>query len=295
MKSVVISIVEFNTKDLLRNSLKSVLDQKWKNDLDVWVVDNASKDDSVEMVKKEFPKVHLIESGKNLGFGAGHNLVFKRTKADYYLILNSDAEVDDGTIDGMVDFMESNNACGIASCKVLGFDNHLQPNGGDFPFGISLLGWLFNLESFGLNSPAFHRNDESYYKNTHEVGWVSGNFMVIRKEVFDSVGLFNDDYFMYFEDVEFCYRAKKAGFKIMINPEFAIKHLSGGSLDDPRLRQWSGEMIGLVKFYRQQFGPLSAGCIKLTVYLSLFLRLIAFALIGNFRYSLIYAKVISSI
>ena len=291
---VALSIVEFNTKDLLKNCLESILKKRWKTNLQVWVVDNASGDSSKEMVKKEFPKVRLIESKKNLGFAGGHNLALRQVKADYYLILNSDTQMGEGTLDGMGKFMEDRPDCGIASCKVFGFDGRLQPNGGDLPFGLSLLSWLFNLESIGVKS-SFHRNDKRYYDSVHQVGWVSGNFMMIRKEVFDSVGLFNEDYFMYFEDVELCYRARKKGFSVMINPQVSIKHLSGGSLDDPKLRQWSGEMIGLVKFYRQQFGSLSAGCIKLTVYLSLFLRLIAFAFIGNFRYSLIYAKVIKSI
>lgn len=294
MNKVAISIVEYNTSNLLKGCLGSLLDQKWGNDVEVWVVDNASNDDSLEMVKREFPGVHLIESSKNLGFGGGHNLVLKKVPADYYLILNSDTELGDGVVDGMVEFMERNPDCGITSCKVVGFDGKLQPNGGDLPFGWALFSWLFNLESVGIKT-SFHRNDKKYYDFAHKVGWVSGNFMMVKRKVFDKIGYFNENYFMYFEDVDFCYRAEKAGFSVMINPGVNIKHLSGGSLDDPKFRQWSGEMIGLVKFYRQQFGKPVGFLVKIMVYVSLFLRLIAFAIIGKLSYSYYYAKVIVKI
>lgn len=295
MKSLAISIVEYNTSGLVKNCLESILDERWKNNVSVWVLDNASKDDSVSLIKSKFPQVHLIENKKNVGFAAGHNMILKKAKTDYYLVLNSDTLVGKGVIDGMIEFMEDQPDCGIVSCKVLGFDGKLQPNGGDLPFSLSLLSWLFNLESFGLKNPSFHRSDLEYYESAHEVGWVSGNFMIIKKALLDKIGYLNGDYFMYFEDVEFCYRAKKSGFSVMINPKFTIKHLSGGSLNDPKFRQWSGEMIGLIKFYRQQFGQFPAFCIKLLVYFTILLRIIAFAIVGNLSYSKTYAKIIFNI
>src|SRR5207247_1625732 len=128
----------------------------------------------------------------NLGFGAGHNLALKKIKADYYLILNSDTLIESSTLDKMVDFMKSEEV-DLASCKVVGFDRKLQPNGGDLPLGLSLLGWLFNLETFGLKSPAFHRDDSDYYKSIHEVDWISGNFMMIKNRVFEKISFFNED------------------------------------------------------------------------------------------------------
>lgn len=295
MSKIAVSIVEYNTKDLLKNCLNSIFNYKWINDIEVLVVDNDSKDESVEMVKKQFPKVSLIENKKNVGFGAGHNLSFKKIKADYYVILNSDALLEEFVLDEMVKFMEDNPSCGVSSCKVLGFDEKLQPNGGDLPFGVSLLGWLFNLETIGIKIPAFHREDEGYYRKPHSVGWVSGNFMIIRKKVLEKIGMFNESFFMYFEDVEFCYRVSKGGFSVMINPDVSIQHLSGGSLDDPKFSQWSGEMRGLIQFYQQQSGFAVAFFIRIMVYVSLILRIISFALVGKLSYSLIYGKVIINI
>ena len=294
MVDLTISIINYKTKKLTSDCLESILQKKWQISYDIWLVDNASQDGSIEYFKKKYPKINIIESKKNLGFAGGHNLVLNKAKSKYYLILNSDTKVLDQVLDEMVYFMDQHPQCGISSCKILGFDNKLQPSSGDLPIGMALFNWLFNLEVLGIKS-TFHRNDENYYKHAHEVGWVSGNFMMIGDEVLTRIGLFNEDYFMYFEDVELCFRIKKEGFKVMINPNSVIKHLSGGSLDHPHLRQWSGEYKGLIKFYRQQYGELLSFIIRLLVYLSTILRIIAFTLTGKFGYSITYAKIVISL
>lgn len=290
---VVISIVNYNTEELTKQCLESIFSTKNKNDYEVWVVDNASTDGSVNMIK-EFKRVRLIENNANLGFGAAHNIVLKKADAPYLLILNSDCQVGEDVLDNMVTFMEKNPEAAITSCKILGFDGKLQPSAGDLPLGLALFSWLFNLEVLGINK-SFHRNEPEYYKGVHEVGWVSGNFMLIRSSVIKKIGCFNERFFMYFEDTEYCYRAKKAGYQIMINPEVSIKHLSGGSLDDPKLRQWGGEYKGLVLFYNQYNGVLAGLFIKILVYISVFLRIIIYGLNGKLNYSNTYAKIIFSI
>lgn len=291
---VCISIVNYNTEKLIKDCLQSIISRKWRNNIKIFVLDNASSDGSAKMLKEEFPRINLIENKTNAGFGAGHNIIFKNRKTDYFLVINSDTLIENNSIDDMVDFMEENKACGIASCKILGFDGKLQPNAGDLPFGISLISWLFNLETFRVKR-SFHRNESSYYETAHEVGWVSGNFMMIRDTVFKKIGYFDEDYFMYFEDTDFCYRARRAGFKIMVNPKTYIKHLSGGSLDDPSLRQWTGEFKGLIHFYFKNFGFIAGVGMKLLSYLTIFLRIIVFAFSGKINISLTYGKVIASI
>lgn len=295
MKTAV-SIVEFNTKDLLRKCLISVLNQKMQSDnhIEIWVVDNNSKDKSVEMVRSEFPNVRLIENPQNVGFAKGHNTALKQIKADYVLILNSDAELQENSIGGMVEFMNQHPDCGVASCRIIDMMGNLQPNGGDLPLGLALFAWLFNLESFG-NLPNFHRNEKNYYEKVHEVGWISGSFMMVRKEVFEKVGFLNEGYFMYFEDTEFCFKAHKQGFKVMINPGIVTKHVGGASSEDPKLRQWRGEMKGLIHFYNKQFGSFYGSLIKLLVYLSILFRIIGYTFLGKFNFAAIYGKIIFSI
>lgn len=292
MVDLAISIINYKTPKLTSKCLDSILD---KGKYNIWLVDNASSDGSVEFFKKEYPQVKLIESKKNLGFAGGHNLVLSKVVARYYLILNSDTEILDDTLTKMVKYMDDNLDVGIASCKVLNHDGTLQPNAGDLPKGVSLVNWLFNLETLGIKNPSFHRNDVSFYEKTHEVGWVSGNFMLVRDEVFKSIGFLSDDFFMYFEDVEFCIRARDAGFKVMLVPTSMITHLSGGSLDEPKFRQWSGELRGLILYYKKQFGFLASLSIEVMIFMALILRIITFTLIGKIAYAKTYAKVIISI
>lgn len=295
MLDLTISIINYKTKQLTANCIQSILNKKWKVSYKIIVIDNASGDGSVELFKKNFKGIEIIESNKNLGFAGGHNLALKKIQSRYVLILNSDTEVLDKVLDKIVDFMDHNPKCGISSCKVLDFDGKLQPNGGDLPFGLALFVWLFNLEFLGIESSTFHRQDKRYYETAHKVGWVSGNFMMIREEVLKKVGVLNDSYFMYFEDADYCYRVSKKGYDVMINPQVSIKHLSGGSLDHPKLRQWTGEFKGLIIFYTELFGTVPGLLVKLLIIISSLIRLIAYSLIGKFNISKTYAKIIFTI
>ncbi len=294
-KDLSVSIINYKTKQLTEKCLQSIFNKKWKTDFDVYILDNASKDGSVEYLRTRFPQFNVVESEENVGFGAGHNINLKKITTKYVLILNSDTEILDDVIDRMVLFMDEHKQVGVSSCKIVGFDDKLQPNGGDLPFGATLFTWLLNLESLGIKNPNFHRQEKDYYDNTHEVGWVSGNFMIARIDVLQKVNFFTEDYFMYFEDVDLCLKVKEAGFKIMLYPQVTIKHLSGGSADNPKLRQWIGEYKGLLRFYQKRFGVLSSLLLKLMIYFATFLRIIAFAIVGKIDYSLTYAKVIKSI
>lgn len=291
---VVVSVVSYNVAPLLRECLNDLLKQKGSFEKEIWVIDNDSQDNSYDLVKKEFPNIHLIKSEKNLGFAKGHNQILKKTKGDYFLILNPDTKMGWDVLSKMVGFMEDHPECGISSCKVIDFEGNLQPNGGDLPLGLALLSWLFNLEVFG-SLPNFHRTEKEYYEKAHEVGWVSGSFMLIRKEVFLSIGFLDEDYFMYFEDSHFCYLAKKAGFKIMVNPVVRISHMGGASSKDPKFRQWFGEFAGLVKFYKKEFGNLASFAVKLLVNLVIILRIVAFALLGRFNISATYGKILAKV
>lgn len=289
---IAVSIVSYNTSSLLKKTLENLYSQKLTQDLEIWVVDNNSSDDSVEMIRKNFPKINLIVSKENLGFAKGQNLALKKIKSPLTLILNPDTQFPENTLSKMLDFADKNQELGIISSKVISSDGSLSSNGGDLPIGLPLLSWLFNFDS--LIATSFHRSDKKFYES-RDVGWLGGTFMWVRKKVFDNIGYFNEDYFMYFEDVEFCFRAKNAGFKIGFNPEVEIVHLSGASSDNPRLTQWQGEMRGLLRFYRQNFGIAYAGLVGLLLRIALLLRIIAFATLGKLNYSSIYIKVLAGL
>jgi GT2 family glycosyltransferase len=292
---VAVSIINYNSIELLKPLLKNLLGQIG---VEVWVVDNDSPDKGAEVIKKDFGKVHLIESKENGGFAKGQNLALKKISTDYALILNPDTKIPDDAISKMVEFMDAHPKCGVSSCKIIGFDGKLHSNGGDFPIRGALFSWLFNLESLpGAENVLgnFHQTGLDYYSKVKSVDWVGGTIMFVRTEVFKKIGFLPEDYFMYFEDTDFCYQVKKGGFEIMINPEVTIKHASGASSDNPRLAQFKGEMKGLEIFYRKEFGTLAALFVKMLIYLAVFLRMIAFYLVGKPKVAQTYGKVLATI
>jgi GT2 family glycosyltransferase len=294
--SLAISIINYNSKELVRNLLKKLLKTKNKN-WQIWLVDNDSPDKGGRELKKEFPEINFIESKENGGFAKGHNLVLKQIKADYCLILNPDTEFEPIVIEKMLEFLKQNRSCGVASCKLLNPDKTIQANGGDLPLGMALLVWLFNLEMFGLDKifGCFHRADDDYYQKAHEVGWVGGTFMFIKTEIFKKAGFLPEEYFMYFEDTDFCYQVQKKSIKVMINPAAEVTHSGGASSSNPRLAQFRGEMRGLVIFYRKEFGGVATMLVKFLVYLAVSLRIAAFGLLGKSTLAKTYSQVLQSI
>lgn len=285
-----VSLVSYNTSELLEKTLNLIFAQENVKP-EVWVVDNNSSDNSVEMVKKKFPKVHLIISKKNLGFAKGQNLALREIKSDYTLILNPDTEFEKNTFSKILKFMKNNPEVGVSSTKILDQSGKLVSNGGDYPTGWPLFSWLFNLDKSGKS---FHRSDNAFY-NSKNIDWVGGTAMVVRKDVFEKIGYFNEDYFMYFEDVDFCYNAKRAGFQIGFIPDAEITHISGASSKNPRYNQWVGEFRGLLIFSFKNFGILYGFYVQILVYLAIIARIFAFAVFGKLDYASIYLKVLTNL
>lgn len=295
MAKLGVSIINYNTLELMRECLTILTRNYEKDELEIWVLDNNSPDGSGFIIEKEFKsKINFVKSDTNLGFAKGQNMLLKKINSPLVLILNPDTRFKKSDIEEMVDFMNNNPKVGLASCKILGFDGRRHSNGGDYPFGLSLLSWLFNLESLGIKKN-FHRVDEKYYLEDKEVDWVGGTFMFVRKCVFDRVGLFDEDFFMYFEDVDFCLRAKKAGYKIMLNSKVEIEHLSGASTKSPKFYQWSSELKNLILFYKKQFGGLAAFCLKVVVIFGILARMLFGLVSGNIKLSQTYGKILFSI
>lgn len=286
-------ILNYNTSNLLRDCLTSIYKQRQSNDLQIWVVDNASTDNSREMVKKNFPQVKLIESDKNLGFAGGNNLALKKVTSGYALLLNSDTRVTKDAFENMISFAQSGDY-GIVSCKLINTNRTNQANTGDLPNPLSIFFWVSGLDDlplFGSLLPSFHKK----WVSEGKVGWVSGTAMLLSKEVLDKVGLLDEALFMYAEDTDYCVRSKKAGFKIGWTPQAKIIHLGGGSLKEPNLRQWTGEFKGLIYLYKKYYGDLASFGLKLAFLVFIFLRIVAFFVLGRFNQSKTYAKVLFNI
>lgn len=224
MSDLTISIVNYNAGDFLINCLESIEKYKDGLNIDVWVVDNASADDSAKKAKVKFPQFHFLFNQDNLGFGKAHNQILKKAKTKYILILNPDSELKKGTLKYMLSFMDKNNDAGAASCRVVKADGSLDwASHRGFPTPLASL-----LYFFFKDDRLYHLTDRDLSK-PHEVDAIVGAFFLTKKEVLDKVGLFDEDYFMYAEDLDLCYRIKKANYKIMYIPEVEILHLKGVS------------------------------------------------------------------
>lgn len=223
MDKLSIVIVNFNSGEFLVGCLRSLRGLK-DIKLEVWVVDNASEDDSLICAKKEFPKLHYIENQENLGFGAANNQVLKQIKTEFILTLNPDTEVRSNTLPFMVEFMKEHPEVGAATCKALKSDGTFDwAYHRGFPTP-----WASFRYYFFKDDKLYHLTNKDMGK-THEVDAISGSFFFTRKSVLDKVGLFDEDYFLYAEDLDLSYRVRKAGYKIMYVPDVEVVHFKGVS------------------------------------------------------------------
>lgn len=224
MKKLTVSIVNYNAGEYLIKCLDSLEKVKEELDFDVFVVDNDSKDKSIEKAKKKFPNFKYILNKENLGFGKAHNIVLKQAKTPYLLTLNPDCEMPKGTLKYMFDFMEENFDVGISTSRVEKADGTLDiASHRGFPTPRASFEYFFL-----KNDRLYHLTDRDMSK-PHEIDSAVGAFLFIRRSVLEKVGYFDEDYFLYGEDIDICYRVKKAGFKIMYVPEVKVIHIKGVS------------------------------------------------------------------
>lgn len=225
-------IVNYNVKYFLHQALCAVFKSEVNFDYDVFVVDNASVDGSTDMVAMEFPQVKLIASPDNLGFSKGNNLAIRKSEAEYVLLLNPDTIIREDTLQQVVDFMDARQDAGALGVKMYdGQGVFLPESKRGFPspkvafFKMSGLSGLFpKSRTFGEYHLGYLDENE-----IHEVDVLSGAFMLLRKNALDKVGLLDEDFFMYGEDIDLSYRIQKGGYKNYYYPNAPIIHFKGES------------------------------------------------------------------
>jgi hypothetical protein len=249
---VSIIIVNWNAKDLLKNCLKSIYANHPKSEFEIIVVDNNSSDGTVEMILKEFPKVHLIQNKKNFGFAKANNIGIRNSKGKYLALVNSDVEVESGCFDNLVNFMKQNKNIGVVGPLILNPDRSIQATCRYFP---SL--WRSICEAFWLNKlfrSSFLSAERMLYfngKTTLRTDVLSGCFWLINEEYLDKVGLLDERFFIYAEDIDWCKRFWEAGYEVVFYPEANAIHHSGGSSTIEPLR-FSREQIKARFLYWQK-------------------------------------------
>lgn len=227
-----IVIVNYNVKYFLQQALNSVFKSEVNFDYDVFVVDNASVDGSAEMVQQVFPQVKLIASPDNLGFSKGNNLAIRKSNAEYVLLLNPDTIIREDTLQQVVSFMDAHPEAGALGVKMYdGQGEFLPESKRGFPSPKVAFYKMSGLSKLFPKSKTYGEYHLGYLDDNeiHEVDVLSGAFMLLRKEALDQVGLLDEDYFMYGEDIDLSYRIQKAGYKNYYFPNAPIIHFKGES------------------------------------------------------------------
>lgn len=213
MPDLSVIIVNWNTQDLLRNCLTSVFSKPIELDFELFVVDNDSSDGSPNMVEREFPQVRLIRSGGNIGFSRANNLAMRQSSSTSFLLLNSDTVIDPQVMVETLRLLRSDSSIGTLGCKLIGLDSRVQDSYfHDYPSGPR------------VGSPGVVRED-----GLIECAQVWGAYQLVKREVIDQVGLLDEDFFMFYEDVDWCWRMHDAGWKIVYDPNHSITHVMRAS------------------------------------------------------------------
>jgi GT2 family glycosyltransferase len=277
MTDVSIIIVSWNTREILRECLASVYAQTDQVSYELIVVDNASSDGSSEMVKSGFQEVILIENKKNLGFGPANNQGMRIARGRYILLLNSDTVILDGAIQKTIRYADENPEAGVFGCRAVWPDGRRQNTCFRFDnlFFLAISSLLFFRMAKPFRVPLLHpdRYLNLNFDQEHNVDVVAGCFFIVRKKVINNVGMFDEDFFMYGEEAEWCFRIHKAGWKIRYFPGARIIHIYGASSfqveDDTRIYKRKGALL----FLQKTRGTIYAWLANLIMTLGVLLRI----------------------
>ena len=225
-------IVNYNVRDFLSNALTSLQKSLKGFQSEIIVVDNASDDGSVDLLKKNFPKVRLIANTKNLGFAKANNQALTLSKGKHILLINPDTLVQENTVRELINFFEDHPDAGMAGCKILNPDGTFQlPCRRSFPTPWIAFTKTFGLSSLFPKSKLFARYNLTYLDpdETYEVDALSGSFIMLKREVYEKIGGLDETFFMYGEDLDWCFRTQQAGWKVFYVPATSIIHYKGES------------------------------------------------------------------
>lgn len=258
-----IIIVSWNTRDLLEQCLASVFASPPACAFEVWVVDNASTDGSNELVRRRFPQVRLVENTDNLGFAGGNNQAIRASAGRYVLLLNPDTEVKSGALETLVRFMEEQPQAGAAGSRLLNPDQTLQPSCYPLPTLSRELWRLFHLDA--VRPYGTYRMADWSLDSPRAVDVIQGACLILRRTALDQVGLLDEDYFMYSEEVDLCFRLQKAGWQLHYVPRAKVVHYGGQSTQQVAaemfLRLYQGKLI----FFRKHRGWMAGQAYKLVL------------------------------
>ncbi len=269
-----VCIVTWNARDDLRRCLQSLVASKQHISCEVIVIDNASTDDSAKMVADEFPQARLIVNPTNIGFARANNQALREARGKYVLLLNPDTIVHGDALERLVAWMEQNPDVGAAGPRLLNSDGSLQYSCRAFPtlgagfFRQTPLGALFPRNRFVRQ----YLMTDWDHTVEREVDWLSGAALMVRRDVLESVGLLDEDFYMYCEDVDWCYRMHQRGWRVCYVPHAVITHAIGGSSNKCQARMIVERHKSMWRYYFKHHGRGASALLLPVVFLGLCVR-----------------------
>ena len=267
-----IIIVSWNIAQLLENCLRSILANPPLSSLEIWVVDNASTDGSPRMVREKFPQVHLIENHENVGFARANNQALQQSTGQYHLLLNPDTLVCAGALQALADFLDKHPETGAAGPRILNPDSSLQISSHPRPTLTRELWHLFHLDA--VLPYAAYPKAKWQTNQPQEVDILMGACLLVRKDVLDQVGILDEGYFIYSEEVDLCYRIQRAGWSLYWVPQAEVVHFGGQSTQQVPTEMFLNLYHSKIKYFRKHHGWSAAQIYKLILRLAALSRLI---------------------
>lgn len=264
MQRVAVVILNWNGEHFLKKFLPGVVAHSSITGVEVVVADNGSNDGSIELLKKEFPSVRIIQFDKNYGFASGYNLALKQIESEYYVLLNSDVEVPEGWLTPLIKFMDANPQAAACMPKLLDYNNpnRFEYAGASGGF-IDYLGYPYCRGRI----LSVIEEDKGQYDEPLEIFWASGACMFVRSKAYWEAGGLDDDFFAHMEEIDLCWRLKNLGYSNWCIPESKAYHVGGGTLPNNNPRK-------LYYNYRNSLYMLYKNLPKSKLLATLFMRLV---------------------
>lgn len=227
--SISIILVNYNGAEILPECLYSLEKYINKNNSEIIVVDNNSQDNSIDIIENQFPNIKLMKLPKNVGFGAGNNVGAKIATGEFLFLLNTDTILIENTPQLLSNYLHQNEDVGVVGSRITFKDGSYQLSCGNLP---NIIIEFIDKIRYSLDKKwhsIFSTLYDKQYSSVQEVGWVTGASLMIRRDIFEKLGGFDESFFMYFEDKDICKRVHDTGFKVIYYPKTSLIHLLGGS------------------------------------------------------------------
>lgn len=277
-----ILIVNYKTYDMTHNTIKSIIASVKGVEYEVVVVDNNSQDGSIEKLKEDFKNhenIRFIKNNSNAGFAVANNIAFRNSKSNYILLLNSDVIVENNTIKDTLNYLKSNKDVGCIGCRVVLPDGSLDKAcKRSFPTPKVSFYRMIGLSKIFPNSRRFNQYNMSYLPDDeiYEVDCLVGAYMMIPRKVYEKTGGLDEDYFMYAEDIDLCYKIHKLGYKIIYYGTSKITHYKGASGKNKKLLYEFHKSMQIFydKYYKDQYSKLTNTLMYIGIWVSYYLKLL---------------------